>query len=59
MKNVKMFFKRNASTILTCAGGIGVVATAVVAVKDTPKAMQIIEQAEEKAEQILKGDENV
>lgn len=42
-----MFFKRNASTILTCAGGIGVVATAVVAVKDTPKAMQIIEQAEE------------
>ena len=47
MKNVKMFFKRNASTILTCAGGVGVVATAVVAVKDTPKAMQIIEQAEE------------
>ena len=42
-----MFFKRNASTILTCAGGVGVVATAVVAVKDTPKAMQIIEQAEE------------
>jgi hypothetical protein len=47
MKNVKMFFKRNASTILTCAGGAGVVATAVVAVKDTPKAMQIIEKAEE------------
>lgn len=47
MKNVKMFFKRNASTILACAGGVGVVATAVVAVKDTPKAIQIIEQAEE------------
>ena len=42
-----MFFKCNASTILTCAGSVGVVATAVVAVKDTPKAMQIIEQAEE------------
>ena len=42
-----MFFKRNASTILTCAGSVGVVATAVMAVKDTPKAMQIIEQAEE------------
>ena len=42
-----MFFKRNTSTILTCAGSVGVVATAVVAVKDTPKAMQIIDQAEE------------
>lgn len=47
MKNVKMFFKRNASTILTYAGGVGVIATAVVAVKDTPKAIKIIEQAEE------------
>ena len=45
--NAKLFFKRNASTILTCVGGIGVVATAVVAVKDTPKAMQIIEKAKE------------
>lgn len=46
-----MFFKRNASTILTSVGGVGVIATAVIAVKDTPKAMQIIEQAEE-----AKGD---
>ena len=51
--NAKLFFKRNASTILTCVGGIGVVATAVVAVKDTPKAMQIIERAkEEKGEDL-------
>ena len=51
--NAKLFFKRNASTILTCVGGIGVVATAVVAVKDTPKAMQIIEKAkEEKGEDL-------
>lgn len=51
--NAKLFFKRNASTILTCVGGIGVVATAVVAVKDTPKAMQIIERAEkEKGENL-------
>ena len=51
--NAKLFFKRNASTILTCLGGIGVVATAVVAVKDTPKAMQIIEKArEEKGEDL-------
>lgn len=46
-----MFFKRNASTILTSVGGVGVIATAVIAVKDTPKAMQIIEQAEK-----AKGD---
>jgi hypothetical protein len=51
--NAKLFFKRNASTILTCVGGIGVVATAVVAVNDTPKAMQIIEKAkEEKGEDL-------
>lgn len=51
--NAKLFFKRNVSTILTCIGGIGVVATAVVAVKDTPKAMQIIERAkEEKGEDL-------
>lgn len=51
--NAKLFFKRNASTILTCVGGIGVVATAVVAVKDTPKAMQIIEKkTEEKGEDL-------
>lgn len=51
--NAKLFFKRNASNILTCVGGIGVVATAVVAVKDTPKAMQIIEKkTEEKGEDL-------
>lgn len=51
--NAKLFFKRNASTILTCVGGIGVVATAVVAAKDTPKAMQIIEKkTEEKGEDL-------
>lgn len=51
--NAKLFFKRNASTILTCVGGIGVVATAVVAVKDTPKAMQLIEKkTEEKGENL-------
>lgn len=51
--NAKLFFKRNASTILTCVGGIGVAATAVVAVKETPKAMQIIEKkTEEKGEDL-------
>jgi hypothetical protein len=42
----KFFLKRNSSTILTCIGAAGVVGTAVLAVKATPKALQLIEQAE-------------
>lgn len=48
----KLFFKKNSSTILTCAGSIGVAATAVLAVKATPKAMRLLESAEEE-----KGEE--
>lgn len=47
----KPFFRKNASTILTCIGGVGVIATAVMAAKATPKALQLIEKAEEE-----KGD---
>ena len=51
----KVFIKRNASTILTCAGGAGVVATAVMAVKATPKATALLEQAKkEKGEELTK-----
>lgn len=45
------FVKRNASTILTCVGAVGVVATSVMAVKATPKVLSIIDKAEEE-----KGD---
>lgn len=38
------FVKRNASTILTCIGAAGVVATAVLAVRATPKALDVIHQ---------------
>ena len=48
----KLFFKNNSSTILTCVGSIGVAATAVLAVKATPKAMRLLESAEEE-----KGEE--
>ena len=48
----KLFFKRNSSTILTCVGSIGVAATAVLAVKATPKAIRLLELAEEE-----KGEE--
>ena len=51
--NVQRFIKRNASTILTCAGAVGVVSTAVMAVKATPKAMSLLDDAmEEKGEQL-------
>lgn len=51
----KLFLKRNSSTILTCVGGAGVVATAVMAVKATPKALYLIEEArEEKGEELTK-----
>ena len=45
--NAKLFLKRNGSTILTVLGGVGVVATAVTAVKATPKAINLIEVYEE------------
>ena len=51
----KRFLGRNGSTILTCVGAAGVVATAVMAVKATPKASMLIEKAkEEKGESLTK-----
>lgn len=45
----------NSSTILTCFGAIGVIATTVMAVKATPKAVEILQQAEEeKGEELTK-----
>lgn len=52
---MKDFIKRNASTILTCVGAAGVVGTAVMAVKATPKALTLIKDAEEeKGEKLTK-----
>ena len=48
----QLFLKRNSSTILTCVGAAGVVATTVTAVKATPKALALLDQAKEE-----KGDE--
>lgn len=51
----KAYLKRNSSTILTCVGAIGVVATSVIAVKATPKALVLLEQAEnEKGEELTR-----
>ena len=55
LRQSKLFIKRNASTILTCAGGAGVIATTVMAVKATPKALSLLENAkEEKGEDLTK-----
>lgn len=52
-----LFLKKNASTILTCAGGAGVIVTSVMAVKATPKALALLENAkEEKGEELTKTE---
>ena len=52
---MKKFLRRNSSTILTCVGAVGVVATSVMAVKATPKALTLIDAAtEEKGEKLTK-----
>lgn len=52
LQQSKLFIKRNASTILTYAGGVGVVTTSIMAVRATPKALVKLEAAKEE-----KGDE--
>lgn len=57
MKNT--FLKRHSSTILTTIGAIGVVATAVIAVKDTPKALRILDEAEQEKREELTVKEKI
>ena len=55
--DLRPFIKKNAPTILSGIGVIGVVATTVMAVKATPKALSILEQAEEeKGEKLSKWE---
>ena len=42
----RLFLKQNGSTILTYIGGMGVIVTSVMAVKATPKALYLLEQAQ-------------
>ena len=57
LHQAKTFISRNAPTILTCVGGAGVVVTAVMAAKATPKALSLIEHAkEEKGEELTKWE---
>lgn len=53
----KLFLSRNASTILTILGGVGVIGTAVLAATATPKALVLVEEAkEEKGEELTKWE---
>lgn len=55
VQHSKLFFKRNSATILTCVGAAGVVATAILTAKATPKAMALLEEArEEKGDDLTK-----
>ena len=55
IRNSELFLKRHSSTILTCIGAAGVVATGVLAATATPKALMLLEEAkEEKGEELTK-----
>ena len=55
--HTKLFVGRNGSTILTCMGGVGLIATAVLTATATPKAMTRVENArEEKGEELTKAE---
>lgn len=59
LQNTGRFFKNNSSTILTCVGAIGVVATAITAAKATPKAMELVKKVEEEKGEELNKFEKV
>ena len=44
----KKFLKKNSATILTCIGAIGVIGTTITAVKATPKAIALLDEAKKK-----------
>ena len=51
----KRYLKHHSSTILTCVGAVGVIATAITVATATPKAIKILEKAkEEKGEDLSK-----
>lgn len=53
MNKTQYFLKKHSSTILTVVGAVGVVGTAVLSVKATPKALVLLDEAEkEKGEKL-------
>lgn len=55
LNTLKTFVKKNGPTILTCIGSVGVVITSVMAIKATPKAIVLLEDArDEKGDNLTK-----
>lgn len=53
--NARLFIKKNAGTILSVMGSIGVVATAITAARAAPKAIKLLDDArEEKGSKLSK-----
>lgn len=51
----QVYLKKNAPTILTYVGGVGVITTTITAIKATPKAMRLLEAAKnEKRDELTK-----
>ena len=59
LNRTQKFCKRNASTILTCIGGAGVIVTSVTAVKATPKALQLLDEAKKEKQEELTNTEKI
>lgn len=53
VRSSQLFIKRNAPTILTVVGGAGVVTTTVLAIKATPKALLLLEEAKKEKDEDL------
>lgn len=54
-----LFLKRNSGSILTVIGAAGVVVTSVIAVKSTPKAIHILEEAKKEKGEDLTAIETI
>lgn len=52
MNNLEYFIKKHSSTILSIVSGIGVITTTILAVKATPKAVKLIEEAKKDEEDL-------
>ena len=53
VRSSQLYLKKNASTILTVAGGVGVVGTTVLGIKATPRALALLDNAkQEKGEEL-------
>lgn len=59
VQKAQPFVKKHASTILTCMGAAGVVATAITAAKATPVAMELLDEAKAEKGAVLTKTETL